>query len=301
LSEARPSLNYPTSFSAISTWAQQNGVGVREARLRFAQYGVLRGIASSASLRELLVFKGGNALDFIWDPNRSTLDLDFSVDMSRLEGRGLPEAQLRALLSGGLNVSGRELGISFGVHSVRRQPPGEGKTFVTYTARIGYALPDDPRNRTLLEAGRSSLLVVPVDVSINEPIGADQSLVLGDSRSSLRVSTPEDIVAEKLRAFLQQKETVRNRERPQDLLDIAHLLQRNTPLNLSDVSRFLLRKAEARNVSVSKAAFRDPELAERAHYGYEELRDTVRGDFVPFDEALRSLHGLVEELDIPEE
>jgi hypothetical protein len=34
---------------------------------------------------------------------------------------------------------------------------------------------------------------------------------------------------------------------------------------------------------------------------YEELRDTVRGDFVPFDEALQRLHGLVEELDIPEE
>ena len=171
--------------------------------------------------------------------------------MSKLEGRGLPEARLRDLLSGGLNVSGRELGISFGVHSVRRQPPGEGKTFVTYTARIGYALPDDPRNRTLLEAGRSSLLVVPVDVSINEPIGADQRLVLGDIRRSLRVSTPEDIVAEKLRAFLQQKETVRNRERPQDLLDIAHLLRRNMPLNLGDVSRFLLRKAEARNVHTS--------------------------------------------------
>jgi predicted nucleotidyltransferase component of viral defense system len=299
LSEAKPSLNYPTSFGAISAWAKENGVGVREARLRFAQYGVLRGIASSASLRQLLVFKGGNALDFIWDPNRSTLDLDFSVDMSKLENRDLVEAELEALLSTGL--SARDLGMRFGVHSVRRQPPGEGKTFVTYTARIGYALPDDPHNRTRLEAGEPSTYVVPVEVSINEPIGADQSVVLGAGRRSLRVSTPEDIVAEKLRAFLQQKQEIRNRERPQDLLDIAHLLRRNTPLNLGDVSRFLLRKAEARNVSVSKAAFRDPELAERAHYGYEELRDTVRGDFVPFDEALRSLHGLVEELDIPEE
>ena len=301
MSEGLASLNYPTSFSAIPAWAEKNGVGVREARLRFAQYGVLRGIASSASLRDLLVFKGGNALDFIWDPNRSTLDLDFSMDMSKLEGRGLPEARLRDLLSGGLNVSGRELGISFGVHSVRRQPPGEGKTFVTYTARIGYALPDDPHNRTRLEAGEPSTYVVPVEVSINEPIGAAQSFVLGDGRRSLRVSTPEDIVAEKLRAFLQQTETVRNRERPQDLLDIAHLLRRNTPLNLGDVSRFLLTKAEARNVPVSKAAFKDPELAERASYGYEELKETVRGEFVPFDEALQLLYGLVKQLKIPEE
>ncbi len=44
----------------------------------------------------------------------------------------------------------------------------------------------------------------------------------------------------------------------------------------------------ARNVPVSKAAFRHPELAERASRGYEELKSTVRGDYIPFDEALRS-------------
>jgi hypothetical protein len=129
LSEARPSLNYPTSFGAIPDWAEKNGVGVREARLRFAQYGVLRGIASSASLRDLLVFKGGNARDFIRDASRSTLDLDFSMDMSKLEGWGLPEARLRDLLSGGLNVSGRELRHTYSQSLgspdvlVRRYPP----------------------------------------------------------------------------------------------------------------------------------------------------------------------------------
>ena len=156
--------------------------------------------------------------------------------MSKRESQELAEGQLKELLSRGLAVSGRDLGVHFRVHRVRRQPSGEGKTFVTYTARVGYALPDDNRNRTPLEAGQPSTYVVPVEISINEPIGADQNLVLGDGRRSLRVSTPEDIVAEKMRAFLQQKETIRNRERPQDLLDIAHLLRRNTPLNLDDTS-----------------------------------------------------------------
>lgn len=300
MSEERFSFDFPTSFGEIDAWARERGVGVTEARRRFAQYAVLRGIASSAPLRGLLVFKGGNALDFVWDPNRSTLDLDFSVDMSKPESEKLAEERLRGWLSRGLAVAGRELGVSFGVHSVKRQPPGEGKTFVTYTARIGYALPDDPNNRARLEAGQPSTYVVPVEVSINEPIGSDRSLVLGDRRL-LRVSTPEDIVAEKLRAFLQQKETIRNRERPQDLLDVAHLLRRNIALNFGDVSRFLLEKAEARDVPVSKAAFRHPELAQRAGRGYEGLRDTVRGEFVPFDEALGLLNDLVERLEIPEE
>ncbi len=80
---------------------------------------------------------------------------------------------------------------------------------------------------------------------------------------------------------------IRNRDRPQDLLDIAHLLRQDAPLDLGKVSRYLLEKAEARNVPVSKAAFRHPELAERASHGYEELENTVRGEFVPFDEALQ--------------
>ena len=56
-------------------------MGMSEARRRFAQYAVLRAIASLARLSELLVFKGGDALDFGWSPNRSTIDLDFSADM----------------------------------------------------------------------------------------------------------------------------------------------------------------------------------------------------------------------------
>ena len=63
------------------TWAGERGVGMSEAPRRFAQYAVLRAIASSARLSELLVFKGGNALDFVWSPNRSTIDLDFSAGL----------------------------------------------------------------------------------------------------------------------------------------------------------------------------------------------------------------------------
>ncbi len=299
MKEPVPLLDYPASFEEVGTWARRRGVGVGEARQRFAQYAVLRAIASSASLRRILVFKGGNALDFVWSPNRSTRDLDFSADMSAEGAAELDEARLESLLSRAIDASGHELGVAMRVHSVRRQPPGEGKTFVTYTARIGYALPGDRRNRTLLEAGQSSQYVVPVEVSINEPIGADEDVAVGDR--SLRVGTLEDIVAEKLRAFLQQKGEIRNRTRPQDLLDIAYLLRQGKPLNLDEVSRFLLAKAEARGVPVSKEAFRDLELAHRASYQYNRLQDTVRvrEDFVPFDEALKLLYGLVERLDMP--
>jgi hypothetical protein len=44
-----------------------------------------------------------------------------------------------------------------------------------------------------------------VDLSINEPICDNQSLVVGDGRRCLWVSTSEDIVDEKLQTFMQQR------------------------------------------------------------------------------------------------
>jgi hypothetical protein len=40
-------------------------------------------------------------------------------------------------------------------------------------------------------------------------------------------------------------------------------------------------------------------LEESQPRSYEELRDTVRGDFIAFDEALEFLYEAVEELEIP--
>jgi hypothetical protein len=62
----------------------------------------------------------------------------------------------------------------------------------------------------------------------------------------------------------------------------------------------LLEKADVKRVSVSKAASGSPSLEESQPRSYDELRDTVRGDFIAFHETLQKLHGLVEDLDIPE-
>lgn len=45
MSEAKPLFHYPTTFGEIPARAKENGVGVREAGLRFARYAILRGIA----------------------------------------------------------------------------------------------------------------------------------------------------------------------------------------------------------------------------------------------------------------
>ena len=65
-----------------------------------------------------------------------------------------------------------------------------------------------------------------------------------------------------------------------------------------------MQKARARDVPVSDTAFRDPKLAERSltersRHGHDDLRVTVRENFVPFEEALQHLLDLVGSSGIP--
>lgn len=288
--------NFPSSFASINTWADENNVTMTEARVRLAQYAVLLAAASSRALSTILVLKGGNALDFVWQPNRSTRDLDFSID---LPGSDTPPNTdlLRELFTPALNISGRTLGITLGIHRIEQQPPGPNRTFITYEMHIGYALPDDTRLRKRMENGLLSTKKIKVEMSVHELVCADEPINV-EGTHKLRVSTIEDIVAEKLRALLQQP--IRNRYRRQDLLDIAITFQLRSNLDKALVADFLLRKAQIRDVTVSRAAFHHPDVIDRARQGYEELRSTTRYAFIPFELALQALYELVNALNIPD-
>jgi predicted nucleotidyltransferase component of viral defense system len=279
---------YPASFSTIAAWAAENKIPVSEARRRFAQYGILQSIAGSQVLSSSLVFKGGNALDFIWQPNRSTLDLDFSsrdstLTIDRIEAFFEPSLQRVSTASGTL----------YRLQRVEQQPPGKGRSFITFNVSIGYALPDDLRNQQRIREKKSSLASIPVEISLNEPICAAEEIELA-SANLLQVSTQEDIVAEKLRALLQQ--VPRNRTRPQDVLDITVALNRGANLRPDVVADFLRRKAASRNVEVSLNLFLAEELWRRAEQGYAELQSTARDLFVPFESAKEILLAFIKTL-----
>ncbi len=298
LRKRRVSALYPLSFDSLPAWAREHNIAMTEARRRFAQYVMLRAIANSRALSDFLVFKGGNALDFMWQPNRSTLDLDFSTAQVVADLRNEAES-LRTLFTGALNNVGPPFGVLCRVAKIEQRPPGQDKTFVTYLVRVAYALPDQGPLRRRMDTDRTyGPQLIDIEISINEPICADEPRDINGTHR-LRVSTIEDIVAEKLRALLQQP--IRDRARPQDLLDIAVVLRQGASLDRTHVTDFLLRKAEARHVPVSRAAFHHPEIMERAKRGYDELKGTTRVLFVPFDEARDLLYGLVDTLAILEE
>lgn len=285
---------FPESFDTISEWSKDQGISVIEGRLRFAQYGVLRAVSMSHSMRQSLVFKGGNALDFIWQPNRSTRDLDFSVSV---DDTSFPDDSetIATLIAQSLRTVSRSLGTLYEVRRVRQNPPGDDKTFITYVVRIGYALQDELRLIQRMRQGEPSSNVIPLEISINEVVCATDEVVIGNG-GTIQVCTVEDILAEKLRALLQQ--TLRNRVRSQDLLDIAVLL-RHHDIGPKRVATYLTKKSAARSVPVSRAAFRDPDLVLRTRQDYSALRNSTRVEYVDFDEALAELYDFVDRLAIP--
>lgn len=291
-------LNAPASFATVDRWARDHRVPVEDARFRFAQYLILLAIARHETLRHALVFKGGNALDFVLMPNRSTVDLDFSLDMAQTSGFDSPD-DVKAVFQHALNTIAVENDVGFVLHSARRYPPGEGRSFVTWQIRVGYALPDESALLERLRRGGTSPSVIKVEVSLNEPLVENAWLPVTDQAARLRVSSLNDIVGEKLRSLLQQP--IRNRYRRQDVLDLAVILANGAELDRQIVARALREKASARGVPVSAQAFRQPDIASRAQRDYGSLQSDARERFIPFDEAFATVLAFVDTLDIPAE
>ncbi len=288
---------YPSSFQGIPAWSTITATPIQDARVRFVQFVLLCGIASEPDLRDALVFKGGNALDFVLQPNRSTIDLDFSLDMTMDSGLANAES-LRSAISTGLRRVAPLYGCRLAVHSIRQNPRGSDRSFVTFQIRVGYALPDQLQLLVRMANDQTSPHVLPIEVSINEPIFESTTFTIDERFGDLRISTLEDIVGEKLRAFLQQ--SVRNRNRSQDVLDLAVAIRTHTTLNRDQVASALILKADAREVPVSRIAFQSPDLARRASADYDALAGTTRTMFIPFEEALAIVLAFVDELPIPE-
>lgn len=277
------SIKFPTHPAEIQIWARQEAVSLPEAARRYAQYLILRAISESNPLRSSLIFKGGNALEFVYLPNRGTVDLDFSFVEPETNIPALMES-VRSQLEEAMNQRVDGLGTVLRLQGIRQNPKGKHFTRSTLKANVAYALPDQPRQRERLFNGQTGANIVPVEMTVNEIVCDWKEVMIAKGTTPLQVATPEDIVAEKLRAMLQQK--ARNRTRRQDILDIASIwASENHVLQTSLVSDFLIRKSEAREIHPSRSAFLDPEIRARSEVAYADLADTTRYTFIPFDEA----------------
>lgn len=283
----------PTSQQGLRQWAKRYGVPLPQVRDRAVAAVVLRCLADDVTLSGSLVFKGGNALRFVFGSPRSTLDLDFTVSTDSLRD---DVTMLSDAISRAVAAAARKSGVKIRLQGIERRPKAVAATMPTYAVRLGYQFPGDTYYANF-EQKKSVPTITWMEISFADIVCEAITVSFADSDGRLKVCSLDDIIAEKLRSLLQQP--IRDRYRKQDVFDIARLVA-HQDIDIAKVREFLLRKCQVRSIEPRRSSF-DDEVRDRAHRDYETKIKEQAGDaFIPFDEAWPAVINLIDRLDLPE-
>jgi len=205
-------------------------------------------------------------------------------------------AQIRTTLDGAMIFATNRFGVKARTQRVRRNPPGADKTYATYQISIGYQLPEDRHFADFETWDRPLVTVVVLEISLNDVVCNTQQVALGDDASiKIRVCTLEDILAEKLRALLQQ--VVRKRTRKQDLFDIARMIGiHGDEIDRDKVAAYFERKCRGRDIEPRRELFNE-DVRRQARIEYDSLFADMDPDyFIAFEEAWLALQQFLSEL-----
>lgn len=244
---------------------------------------VLSAIGLAPTLSANLVLKGGTLMALAFGSLRLTGDIDFSADVEPADFDQALTEELDALLP---KVALRlgYLDLVCCVQSIRKMPRSENfedHSCPALLVKIGSAVRGTPE-QVRLEQGRAPR-VVQVEISFRDQVYSSQSLLLSGAGAAVRAFTLHEVIAEKLRALLQQP--IRNRNRRQDVYDIAFLLAGHV-LDANDralIHRILLDKCASREVPVDAAALENPEVVARAQADWNSLKLEL-AELPPFEE-----------------
>jgi len=256
----------------IRAWVERARADPQLFRDRQVTEIVLAAIGLSPSLHQSLILKGGTLMAIAFGSRRGTGDVDFSATV---EPDGFAEL-LRAELDAQLPAAAIKLGyldLVCRVQGLKRRPKPElfeGADFPALELRIGSAERGSKQEAALAEGRAGRILIV--EVSFRDQVYAFQELNLGRADVAVQAFTVEELIAEKLRALLQQP--IRNRNRRQDVYDIAFLLEANPPevADRTQILAILLEKCRTRKIEPNRNSIDDPEIAERAEREWNTLR-----------------------------
>ena len=283
--------SYPTALEEVSAWRKTNKATLNEARRRFVQFVVLVSISMTRSLASRIVFKGGNALQFVYGNVRSTADLDFTAEADFPDDK----QEIIRLFDAAFKTGLGRYRVKLRCQTIERNPPGLDKTMPTYRIKACFQMPGD-RYYQNFDESKAFSEVIELEISINDLLCETMEKTFSTASSPVRVCTLEDIIAEKLRALLQQ--IPRKRSRPQDVFDIASMVRLRGDLDLEKVSAFVTRKSEVRAISPKKSSY-DETVRNLARSGYDDLIKPGMARYIPFDEAWQEVLSLVRRLTIP--
>lgn len=231
----------------------------------------LTALAMTKPFSHEIFLKGGILMGVVYKSPRQTGDVDFTaISEPNME---MAEA-LKAALNDAFPRAAAKLGypdLMCNVQSSRYEP--SAKMFAKATGpllalRVGYAKRGAPQER-LFRAGTASD-VLDVDIAFREPVNAIQIVQLGEG-VTIRAYSLLDLIAEKLRALLQQPK--RNRNRRQDVYDIASLLEKFSldEGEKTDLLAFLHEKCRARDINPDRDALGQLAVRDRAKKDWNTL------------------------------
>ena len=231
----------------------------------------LNAIAMTAELKERMFLKGGVLMGLAYDSPRQTADIDLTA---AFEVSPDIDEKIRGLLDGAFPRAAARLGYAdliIKVHSIARQPKAifETASFPALKIKIAFA-----RRGTPQEAALNRGIVpgkIEVDISFNEPLRQIQILGLTGGAELLAYDLVE-LMAEKYRAMLQQKE--RNRNRRQDVYDLDRLIDGRefTPEVLTQIFEVFVAKCQSRNIEPTIDSLDDPEVMSRSAADWQTMQ-----------------------------
>jgi predicted nucleotidyltransferase component of viral defense system len=231
----------------------------------------LNAIAMTADLKERMFLKGGVLMGLAYDSPRQTADIDLTA---AFEVSPDIDEKIRGLLDGAFPRAAARLGYAdliIKVHSIARQPKAifETASFPALKIKIAFARRGTPQEAALnrgIAPGK-----IEVDISFNEPLRQIQVLGLTGGAELLAYDLVE-LMAEKYRAMLQQKE--RNRNRRQDVYDLDRLIDGRefTPEVLTQIVEVFVAKCQSRDIEPTIDSLDDPEVKGRSAADWQTMQ-----------------------------
>lgn len=252
----------------------------------------LAAIAMTKPYAHEVFLKGGILMGVVYDSPRQTGDVDFTAI-----SEPTPEMaeDLRAALNNAFPRAAAKLGypdLMCNVQSSKFEPSARlfaKATGPALTLKTGYARRGSPQERHFLNGKATDVL--EVDISFREPVNAIQIVRLGQDGTEIRAYSLLDLIAEKLRALLQQES--RNRNRRQDIYDIDSLLRKFAldDDEKAELLRMLCEKCRARNIEPEENSLSQPTVKERARKEWDTLGLEIH-ELPDFDECFMSVDSL---------
>jgi hypothetical protein len=265
----------------ILAWVEKAKTDPVKYRQRQITEILLAAIILSKNLHGNVYLKGGVLMNLAYESPRSTGDVDFTTTVNPEQYSEIFKDELDISLARAASRLGYT-DINCRVQTIRPQPrqfPDAKAPALRIT--IGSAIRNTPEEQRLI-AGHAPA-VLHVDISFSEPVERTE-IILWNNPGGIAAYSLVEIIAEKLRALLQQK--TRNRFRRQDIYDVAHLLEK-FPLDDvegAEVLRIMKIKSEARDITPEMESLSDPEIADRARKNWDTMQEELEEPLPDFDE-----------------